>query len=99
MKNVATWILGIAFLGVLGQTEAQSKIDAPTVDIWTAAAQGNLEAIKQHLSAGTDVDAKEPTGGSTPLMIAALVGQTDAAGATMEGRLCMQRLSSAVPRP
>jgi hypothetical protein len=27
----------------------------PSVDIWTATAQGNIEAVKQHLAAGTDV--------------------------------------------
>jgi hypothetical protein len=84
MKNVKAWILVIAFLAVYGQIGPQSTADVPTVDIWTAAGQGNLEAIKQHLSAGTDVDAKEPTGGSTPLMIAALVGQTDAAELLIE---------------
>ena len=84
MKNVAAWILVITFLAVYGQIESQSMAAAPSVDIWTAAAQGNIEAIKQHLAAGTDLDAKEPTGGSTPLMIAALVGQTDAAELLIE---------------
>ncbi|MHC4890873.1 MAG: ankyrin repeat domain-containing protein, partial [Planctomycetota bacterium] len=83
MKNVKAWILVIAFLVVCGQT-SQTTAEEQTVDIWTAAGTGNLEAIKQHLSAGTDVDAKEPTGGSTPLMITALVGQTDAAELLIE---------------
>ena len=52
---------------------------APSIDIWKAAAQGNLEAIKQHLEAGTDIDAKEPPGGSTPLLVAATFGQVEAA--------------------
>ncbi len=30
----------------------------PSVDIWTAAKEGNIEAFKQHLDAGTDVNAK-----------------------------------------
>ena len=83
MKNVNAWIFLIVLLVVCGQT-AQSKVDAPTVDIWTAAAQGNLEAIKRHVSAGTDLNAKEPTGGSTPLIVAALFGQTEAAGLLIE---------------
>ena len=60
------------------------KPQAPGIDIWTAAAQGNLEAIKQHLKAGTDLNAKEPTGGSTPLIVAAVFGQTKAARLLIE---------------
>ena len=30
----------------------------PSVDIWEAARTGNIEAVKQHLAAGTDVNAK-----------------------------------------
>ena len=29
----------------------------PSVDIWEAARTGNIEAVKQHLAAGTDVNA------------------------------------------
>jgi ankyrin repeat protein len=50
----------------------------PAVDIWTAAGAGNIEVIKQHVSFGTDVNAKEPKNGSTPLIVAALYGQTGA---------------------
>ena len=52
----------------------------PTVDMWTAAAAGNVEVIKQHLAYGTDVNAAEPARGGTPLMAAALTGQTEIAG-------------------
>ena len=31
----------------------------PSVDIWEAAYEGNIEVVKQHLAAGTDVDAKD----------------------------------------
>ena len=30
----------------------------PSVDIWTAAGKGKIEAVKQHLVADTDVNAK-----------------------------------------
>jgi hypothetical protein len=36
------------------------------------------------LEAGTDVDAKEPPGGSTPLLVAAIFGRTDAAKLLIE---------------
>ena len=38
----------------------------PSVDIHEAARTGNTEAVKQHLAAGTDVNAKIE-GGVTPL--------------------------------
>ncbi len=50
-----------------------------TPDVWTAAAKGNLEAIEQQLAAGKDVNAKAPSIGVTPLMAAAITGQSDAA--------------------
>ena len=31
----------------------------PSVDIWEAARTGNIEAVKQHLAAGVDVNAKD----------------------------------------
>ena len=42
----------------------------PSVDIWTAAFDGNIEAVKQHLAAGTDVNVKDKDGW-TPLHLAA----------------------------
>jgi len=32
------------------------------VDIWTAAEKGNTKAVKQHLAAGVDVNAKNDSG-------------------------------------
>lgn len=49
----------------------------PAIDIWTAAAAGDIAAIKQHINFGTDLNAKEPTNGSTPLIVAAFYGQTE----------------------
>jgi ankyrin repeat protein len=51
----------------------------PAIDIWTASAKGDVAAIKQNLAAGTDINAKQSADGSTPLMVAALFGQTEAA--------------------
>lgn len=53
--------------------------DKPDTDIWTAAATGNIAVLQQHLDYGTDVDEREQLGGSTPLIVAALVGQDDSA--------------------
>jgi predicted component of type VI protein secretion system len=40
--------------------------DESPKDIWDAATSGNIEAVKQHLAAGTDVNAKNDDG-KTPL--------------------------------
>ena len=42
----------------------------PSVNIWEAARTGNIEAIKQHLAAGADVNVKDKSG-KTPLHSAA----------------------------
>ena len=39
-------------------------------DIWEAAEAGNIEAVKQYLAAGTDVNAKDGETGITPLHVA-----------------------------
>ena len=78
MNKINTWILLIALLGICGLA-GQSIAAAPDVDIWKAAASGNLEVIKQHLEAGTDVDVKDTPGGSTPLLVAAAFGQVETA--------------------
>jgi ankyrin repeat protein len=46
-------------------------------DIWEAAKQGNTKAVKQHLDAGTDVDAKDDQYGGTPLHYAAMEGHME----------------------
>jgi hypothetical protein len=56
-----------------------AKSQPPDTDIWMATARGNIDAIKQHLEAGTDVDAKQPPGGGTPLLVAATFGRAEAA--------------------
>lgn len=83
MKKIAAWIL-IAISLVLCVQTNKSAAAAPDVDIWKAAADGNIEAIKQHLEAGTDVNAKEPPEGSTPLLVAATFGQVKAAKLLIE---------------
>jgi outer membrane protein assembly factor BamB/N-acetylneuraminic acid mutarotase len=53
-------------------------------DIWSAAAAGKREEVLRSLKAGTSVDAKNPNGGTTPLMMAALFGQTEVARLLIE---------------
>lgn len=60
------------------EKSSQKKIAAPSMDIHAAAFMGNLDAINQHINAGTDLNAKDDYG-STPLITATLFGKTDAA--------------------
>ena len=46
----------------------------PSVDIHEAARTGNIEAVKRHLAAGTDVNAKSEFTESTPLYLAVFYG-------------------------
>jgi hypothetical protein len=88
MKKASVTISIIAAFLMLVGVDAEplwaAKPQPPDTDIWTAAGIGNLEAIKQHVEAGTDVNAKEPAGGSTPLIVAALFDQVEAAKLLIE---------------
>ena len=49
---------------------------APAISIHEAAEEGNIEAVKQHLAAGTDMNAKTPNGW-TPLLMAISYAQKE----------------------
>jgi ankyrin repeat protein len=70
MKRLLLPIIAASILVGCGSKE-------PVVDIWTAAASGNSSAIKQHVASGTDIDAQDPAGGSSALIVAALYGQAE----------------------
>ena len=48
-------------------------------NIWEAVEQGDIEAVRQHLASGTDVDAKSSRTGSTPLHFATNYGRKEIA--------------------
>ena len=60
------------------QQPEQPTAEAPDISIHEAAEEGNIEAVKQHLAAGTDVNAKIK-GGGTPLHIATHLGHKEIA--------------------
>jgi len=49
----------------------------PDISIHEAARTGNIEAVKQHLAAGADVNAKDDSFGGTPLHYAAMEGHME----------------------
>jgi hypothetical protein len=56
-----------------------SSAKAPDVDIHTAVITENLEALKQHIAAGSNLNERDPFGGSSPLITAVVFGKTEAA--------------------
>ena len=52
----------IAAVLVVGCGESQSTAKAPDISIHDAAEKGKIEAVKQHLAAGTGVNAKDDNG-------------------------------------
>ncbi|MBI9041691.1 ankyrin repeat domain-containing protein [Lutibacter sp.] len=54
-------------------------VSKPKIDIHSAVISGDLEAVKQHIKAGTDINQKEPMSGSTPLMSAATFNKIEIA--------------------
>ena len=59
-----------------GAKPVQTTAKAPDISIIEAAFRGNLEAVKQYIAAGTDVNAKND-GGYTPLHYAAFNGHKE----------------------
>ena len=54
-----------------------TKATPPSVGLHEAVFQGNVEAIRQHIKAGSDLNEKDPMGGSSPLITAAVFGQIE----------------------
>ena len=63
----------------------EAVVKAPTMDIHTATLLGDLDVIKQHIAAGSDLDVKEPAVGSSPLISASVFDKRDVARALIEG--------------
>jgi uncharacterized protein len=71
----------IASCGSKDSTAQNKKtgVEAPSVDIHTAVVTDNREAVKQHIAAGTNMNEKDPFGGSSPLISAALFNKPEIA--------------------
>jgi hypothetical protein len=85
----ASWTIaltGLALIALVASCNSQgssqkkeSGVKTPDVDIHTAVLTGNQEALKQHIAAGTNINEKDPFGGSSPLISAAVFGKTEEA--------------------
>jgi ankyrin repeat protein len=56
--------------------KTKSAVEKPKMDLLTAIVSGQLEIVKQHIEAGTDINKKDQMSGSTPLITAATFGET-----------------------
>lgn len=59
--------------------ESKSAVSVPKTDLHSAVVTGNLDVIRQHIKAGSDLNVLEPSRASTPLITAAFFGNTEAA--------------------
>lgn len=55
--------------------EVKSKAETPKIDLQAAIISGNLEVVKKHIEAGTDINMKDQMSGATPLILAATFGK------------------------
>lgn len=82
MRTVSTAVLTLIFLTPCTLMGIQD--DPPSgVSLHMAALTGNVEAVRRHIAAGSDLNAKDPYG-STPLIIAATFDRPQVARALME---------------
>jgi uncharacterized protein len=63
---------------------SKTEVKPPQVDIHTAVLTDNMEALKQHIAAGSNLNEKDPYGGSSPLITASLFGKTEMARTLIE---------------
>jgi len=77
-------IIGFALSACTNSNEGSSKVNKPDIDLQTAVMSSNVEAVKQHIAAGTDINEKEPFFGSTPLITAATFNKPKVAKALIE---------------
>ena len=76
---LTTFLISTVFTISSCQTKESKKEGAPEIDLHTAVLSDNIEAVKQHIAAGSDLNVRDPFGGSSPLISAAVFGKTEIA--------------------
>lgn len=70
--------------GENGDQVLKAEVKTPGMDIHTATILGDLDVIRQHIAAGSDLNEQEPTMGSSPLISAAVFDKREIAKALIE---------------
>lgn len=73
------WFSGLFLSAFLALTACSNSAQTTEVDIHTAVISDQLDAVKQYIAAGHDLNVRDPFGGSSPLISAAVFGKTEAA--------------------
>ena len=88
LKLLMNLVLVVIILQACNQNNEHNKnesgIAKPKMNIHSAVLSGNLEAVRQHIKAGSNIDEIEPMSGSTPLISAATFGKIDIAKALID---------------
>ena len=89
MKTLVIFVFAVMILASAGcgnkeesaekSAEQPQSVSKTTVDLHTAVVLNRLDVIQNHIDAGDDLNALEPSRASTPLITAAALGRTDAA--------------------
>jgi uncharacterized protein len=69
-----------------GHQSEETKQATPKTDIHSAILAGDLQSVQQHIAAGSDLNVKDPLGGSSPLITACLFGKTEIARALIAAK-------------
>ena len=78
MKTLIATISAMVVVGCATTKQLEPPTDkAPDISIHDAVEKGNIEAVKQHIAAGTDVNAKGGLIGGTPLYGAVAFGNKE----------------------
>lgn len=85
-RGARSFLVALFAVGAIVPGAASGRQQHPpaAVGLHVAALTGNVEAVRQHIAAGSDLDEKDAYG-STPLIIAATFGRTEVARALLEG--------------
>jgi len=83
MRTIITVILSLILLALVGCGKQENPV--PEVDLHTAVLTENLEVIRLHIKAGSDLNVVERTRASTPLITAAALGRLEAAEILIDG--------------
>jgi ankyrin repeat protein len=83
LKVIASLLLAVILMPACSNAQEKAgqtqQIETPQLDIHTAVMTNNLEVVKQHIAAGSDINAKEPFSGSTPLITAIIFDKREIA--------------------
>jgi len=86
MKTQSTIVVLISLIVLIGCNKQEEKVEIapPKVELHSAVVTNNLDLIRQHIKAGTDLNVLEPSHASTPLITTAALGRPEAAKLLIE---------------